>query len=52
MKGLNVSISLVIVLVVSITVIVIISTILSNNVSGLEGFANNNIRGVLGGVLG
>lgn len=52
MKGLNVSISLVIVLVVSITVVVIISAILSNNVSGLENFAMNNIEGSLGGVLG
>ncbi|MFO7793951.1 MAG: hypothetical protein R6V35_03155 [Candidatus Nanohaloarchaea archaeon] len=52
MKGLNVSISLVVILMVSITVVVIISMILSNNVSGLESFAINNIKGSLGGVLG
>jgi len=43
-KGLDASISLVIVLMVGLAAIVVVSTLLSGNLSGLEEFAKEAIR--------
>jgi hypothetical protein len=48
MKGLDVSISLIIVLLVGIAVILVLSTILSGNIGGLQEFATQSIAGTGG----
>lgn len=49
MKGLNISISIIVALLVGIVVIVILGSILTGNISGLEGFAGENLEITFGG---
>lgn len=48
-KGLNISISLIVVLLMGIAIIVILGSILTGNISGLEDFAVGNIDLDMGG---
>jgi len=43
MKGLDISISLVIILMVGLATVVVLATLISGNISGLESFATEQI---------